>query len=129
MEGFMKGKLSPILKKAICPPLILIFISVPVLAQTASQTSDYMQGRADGEAAAQGNAVWFAGGLVFGCLAVGYAYLLYSPSPPSAALVGKSGDYVQGYTEGYQKKMRKLNGSYALTGWSVWLLIWSLIIL
>lgn len=123
----MKGKFPTILKKVICPPLILVFISVPVLAQTAQQPSDYMQGKADGEAAAEGNFVWGAAGLLFGCLAVGYVYLIYSPSPPSSALVGKSGDYVQGFTEGYKKKMRKLNGSYALAGWALWLAIFNII--
>jgi hypothetical protein len=75
----------------------------------------YSQGKIDGERSAKGNIMWVPGGAVFTFLAIGYAYLS-KPSPPTHALVGKSAEYVLGFTDGYQNKSRTLNTRYACLG-------------
>jgi hypothetical protein len=75
----------------------------------------FAQGKIDGENSAKGNIMWVPGGAVFSWLAIGYAYL-NKPTPPTYALVGKSSEYIMGFTEGYQNKSRTLNTRYACLG-------------
>lgn len=111
-------------KKIISFSLIFIFLSIPVLAQAPQAPEDYLEGRKDGERDAKGSAGWIAGGVLCGIFTVIYVYAMSKPSPPATALIGKTQDYVLGYTEGYQKKTRSKNGMYALLGWTTWIVIY-----
>jgi hypothetical protein len=48
-------------------------------------------------------------------LGIGGAYVM-KPDVPSVALIGKSSEYVLGYTAGYQEKARNQNVLYATAG-------------
>lgn len=110
------------LKKLVSLILILLIVSMPVLAQ--EEYSDFMQGKLDGEQGARGNPAWILGGLACGIIGVGAAYLI-KPSPPADALIGKSAEYVLGYTEGYQKKSCTKNAGYACGGWAAFIIIYA----
>jgi hypothetical protein len=78
-------------------------------------TGTFAQGKIDGERLAKGNVMWVPGGFIFNFFAIGYAYF-YKASPPTYALIGKSAEYVLGFTEGYQNRIRTLNTRYACLG-------------
>ena len=83
--------------------LMVMFISMPILAQSGQD--DYLRGKMQGEADVKAtNLLWFFGG----CFVIGL-FLAYTvePTVPSAALMGKSPDYIRGYTDGYQAKAKK----------------------
>jgi hypothetical protein len=102
--------------------LILLLLVYPLLAQQYMTANDYLQGKADGEMDAKGNPAWILGGALCGIFGVAGAYFI-KPSPPTEALIGKSAEYVMGYTEGYQDKSRKKNAAYACGGWAVFIVI------
>jgi hypothetical protein len=84
-------------------------------------SSDYISGKMDGERDAQGKGIWFVAGLPgVCCYGIGIGGILcsflVSPSPPEAALIGKSGEYIMGYTEGFQSKGRLKNAKNASLG-------------
>jgi len=101
--------------------LIVLMIGMPVTL--LAQQQDYMQGKMDGERDAKGNPVWVLAGLGCGVIGAGAAYMT-KPSPPSTAILGKSTEYIMGYTEGYQNKARKQNAMYACGGWAAWVVIY-----
>jgi len=81
--------------------------------------SDFVQGKMDGERDAKGNILWIPGGCcIFLGTTVVLAYLL-KPDPPAQALMGKSSEYVLGYTDGYKDKARDKNATYAMIGCAV----------
>ncbi|MFC1475680.1 hypothetical protein ACFLQW_01605 [Candidatus Zixiibacteriota bacterium] len=108
--------------KVICILLSMLLVTAPVLAE--GELTDYQQGKVDGERDARGNALWFLAGAACGICGAGAAYLI-KPKPPAGALVGKSGDYVLGYTEGYQTKARNQNTMWACGGWLAFVLIFA----
>ena len=107
-------------RKVIALVLATLMVATPLLAQ--GQTSDYMQGKLDGERDAKGNPLWFLAGAGCGIFGAGAAFLI-KPSPPAHALIGKSTEYVLGYTEGYKNKARNQNTMYACGGWLTFVLI------
>jgi hypothetical protein len=60
-----------------------------------------MDGERDGKAAGAG-----AGWYFIGCASPMWAYVLEPDVPSAGALMGKSSEYIQGYNEGYKKKVR-----------------------
>lgn len=114
------GKLFASRKKIIALFLAVMILATPVLGQQGG--GDYFRGKLDGERDARGNPLWVLAGLsgtgcclLIGCAGVGLAYAV-PPSPPPAALMGKSSEYVLGYTEGYKSKARLKNTAYAAAG-------------
>ncbi|MGB9743074.1 MAG: hypothetical protein ACPL0F_07990, partial [bacterium] len=95
----------------------LLLIAVPVMAQQAEKEGikEYQQGKIDGEKDAEGQILWFGAGCLLGVVGILIAYLV-PPSVPGDRLIGKSPEYVQGYTEGYQKKSREKNALWATSG-------------
>jgi len=84
-------------------------------------SSDYIRGKMDGERDAKGNGIWFVAGLPGVCcygigLGGNLCSFLLPPSPPEGFLIGKSGEYILGYTEGYQSKGRLKNAKHATLG-------------
>ena len=101
---------------------------VPPPAPTPSQALlDFEQGKSDGERAAHGSIWWFLSGCGGGCagllsaayitpqclgIALGVAGGLASvtapfsqpPYPSGSIYIGRSQDYVRGYTEGFQQR-------------------------
>ncbi len=96
---------------------VLLLIAIQLSAQEKT-SSDYLQGRADGERDAKGNPLWIAAGCLppYGNLA---AYLI-KPNPPAHALLGKSASYIQGYTEGYKSKSAGKNVHVFLSGYGMY---------
>ena len=104
--------------KVIALALAILMFATPftsLLAQQATM-SDYVQGKIDGERDAKGNPLWILAGAGCGIFGAGAAYLI-KPSPPAHALIGKSTEYVLGYTEGYKNKARSENTKWACSGW------------
>jgi uncharacterized membrane protein YfcA len=117
--------------------LMVFSVSVgPLLAQTppaptppapsapaTTQADDYLRGRMDGERDAEEAAkkqighsiIWFLAGFACGPLGIGGAYIV-PPEVPTASLLGKSSQYVLGYTAGYQKKVKAHNIGSAVAG-------------
>ncbi|MDP4164544.1 MAG: hypothetical protein Q8898_15720 [Bacillota bacterium] len=106
--------------------IIAIPVSLP-LADVINQQSAMNQfavGKLDGERDAKGNPLWFLAGAGCGCFGAGFAFLM-KPSPDAQSLVGKSSDYVLGYTEGYKNKGRMKNTSYACAGWAAFVAVYA----
>jgi len=107
-----------------CLMLALCLCVAPVVAQESSGGSenvarDYNQGWLDGQADAEGNGVWILSGLLLGPIGIILPWVI-NPKVPGARLIGKSASYVEGYTEGYQKKAKPKNFYYSLIGFGVW---------
>lgn len=108
--------------------LAFLMVVCPFSSSLAQTTpSDYVQGKMDGERDARGNPVWFLAGLGCGIFGLIGAFVI-APSPPTHALVGKSSDYVLGYTEGYKSKARSGNAMYAAVGAITWVVIYLAVI-
>ncbi len=132
-----------LLYKTIAVLTAFIFFSMPLLAQQievqgtqqeqkTSTAGDYMQGKIDGERDGRGNFAWFFGGLCLGLLGVVLAFVI-APQPSTENLVGRSPEYIMGYTEGYKSRAKQQQGYYALGGMAmavvvsiiVWAAIWA----
>ncbi len=105
-------------RKVISMLMVMLLVAVPVFAP-----DDYVQGKLDGERDAKASPLWFIAGLGCGIFGVGAAYLI-KPRPPATALVGKSVEYVMGYTEAYENKGRNQNTMWACVGWTTWAVIY-----
>lgn len=109
------GFLNPYNKTLAVIMSILVF-ATPLLSQEAS--SDFLQGMADGKKDSKGSSVWFIAGL--GCGAIGFVIAaVHNPNVPAENVVGKSQEYVLGYTEGYQSEARRSNMLFAGFGWAI----------
>ncbi|MBN1350547.1 hypothetical protein JXJ21_14115 [candidate division KSB1 bacterium] len=112
---------NQLLIKSTLIALILVIIATSgIIAQESTGT--YLDGKADGQRDAMGNAMWILAGFGCGIMGVVAAYI-HKPSPPVYALVGKSPEYVLGYTEGYQTKARSRNLWYASAGLGAMLVV------
>ena len=112
------------IKKPISIFLVFLFLLIPLMAQQADTANDFLQGKADGEMDAHGNPLWLLGGALCGIFGVAGAYFI-KPKPPTEPLIGKTAEYVLGYTEGYQNKGRNKNTGYACGGWAIWVVIYA----
>jgi hypothetical protein len=96
--------------------------NVPAVASgRILNSTDYISGKLAGERDATGRGIWFFAGLPgVCCYGIGLGGVLCSilipPSPSEVVLIGKSGEYIMGYTEGYQSKGRWKNAKYASMG-------------
>ncbi|MCF7911334.1 MAG: hypothetical protein K9M99_02310 [Candidatus Cloacimonetes bacterium] len=111
--------------------LALLLFSMPVILkaqlleeqakdqQSAEQT--YAQGQLDGKRDAKGNPLWILAGCGCGLFGV-LGAILIKPNPPAQKLIGKSNDYVLGYTEAYKKAASGKNTGYAFGGWAAYLI-------
>ncbi len=110
--------------KCISVFLIVLLISTPIIVIAQDQEDNFAQGKVHGERDAKGNGLWFLAGAGCGIFGVGAAYIS-KPAPPAQALVGKSAEYVIGYTQGYQNKARNTNMGYACGGWAAFVLVYA----
>lgn len=108
-------------KKTIAVILAILMFTAPILAYQTS--TEYARGKLEGERDARGNPLWLLAGVGCGIFGAGAAYFI-KPTPPSHALMGKSPDYVLGYTEGFQNKARMSNVGYACAGWAAFAAIY-----
>jgi hypothetical protein len=111
-------------QKTISLSLIILVLIIPLMARQTDTGNDYLQGKADGEMDAKGNPLWLLGGALCGIFGVAGAYFI-KPKPPTEPLLGKSAEYVLGYTEGYQNKARGKNAGYACGGWAIFIVIFA----
>lgn len=99
--------------------MVLLIIATPVVAQTSetSSVNEYLQGKIDGQRDGKSSSeiLWTLVGCLLGPVGVLVGYLV-TPTVPGERLIGKSPEYVQGYTEGYQKKGREQNALWAGMG-------------
>ena len=105
--------------------MAVLTFSMPLATLAQQDYSIQIEARTDAEADAEArtNKViwfglgclggWFAG--VGGLLSVAGAYF-YEPSPPSAAFLGKSPEYVAIYTDAYKEKAKSLQVNSAAGG-------------
>jgi len=104
-----------------CVYLILAaFLSTTVFGQVpqGDTGNDYLQGKMDGEAAANASGMWFFAGFCGGLIGVLIAYSV-KPTPSTGLLIGKSQAYINGYTEGFKEKSGSEQGKKALLGWGI----------
>ncbi len=99
--------------KPIALALALILAMLPALADVNTFQTGKLQGSAD--AKGKGSKAWFLAGCFLDLIGVGAAYLIV-PDPPAESLMGKSSEYVMGYTEGYKDTVRSEDTKYALYG-------------
>ena len=105
----------------VCVYLVLAaFLSTAVFGQVPQTDSgnEYLQGKMDGEAAVNASGLWFFAGFCGGLIGVLIAYTV-KPTPSTAALVGKSQSYINGYVEGYKSKSGSKQGMLAIAGCAV----------
>jgi hypothetical protein len=110
------------MKRILSTLIILSMLVVPV-AMLAEEASDAcLKAQMDAEASSSGS-TWFIISYVTGCLLGGIGGLIplaiaasSNPTPPAAALIGKSSDYVAIYTQCYQQKARSINTRQATFG-------------
>jgi len=95
--------------------LSIVFAPLAVQSQEAAGGGSFTDGLMAGQMAGEGNAAWVLGGFLCGVFGVGGAYFI-EPSPPVHMLMGKSSEYVMGFTEGYKKEAKKKNVQYASIG-------------
>jgi hypothetical protein len=95
--------------------MALVLVSVPLMAQTTPSDGGYAAGKLDGDRDGRGSAWWLVGGCFLSCIGILIAYLI-KPSPPAANLIGKSSDYVMGYTQAYKSKAAGGNDLWAGIG-------------
>jgi len=95
--------------------LVALLFATPVLSQLAAP--DYEMGRSDGkrEGTSDASLIWAVAGFACGCCGVGAAYM-WSQPVPSGRLIGKSSEYVSGYTTTYKKAKRERETIYAAAG-------------
>jgi hypothetical protein len=110
---------------------LLMLIAVAGFCETndTGHSDEYLQGMADGQADGHG---FFIGYFLAGCTVIGlFVPFVTGIEVPVEKLIGKSADYVEGYSEGYKNKVRGENITYALigTGTSVVIAVIGLVIL
>lgn len=96
--------------------LVALLFATPILSQEF-MSSDYERGNGDGrrDGTTDASMIWAVVGFGCGCCGVGAAYLWAQPVP-SGRLVGKSPEYVSGYTTTYKKAKRERETIYAAAG-------------
>lgn len=122
-------KLKSITEKAFSLFLALTILAIPLLAQV--DQTDLSQARMQAEIDAKrdaGAAVWFIVGCAGSLLGLLIAQLS-SPSPPQAALIGKSPEYVAAYTDVYVRRIKSIRTAYSLYGCGASVVFWGTIIL
>jgi hypothetical protein len=104
---------------------MLILLSLSLLlgpAMAFAETgpiTDFSQGKIDGKRDAKGSSWWF----LVGCLtpsllslALPIAVFFDNPRVPADGLVGKSPEYILGYSDGYKMRARIKDAGYAFGG-------------
>jgi len=102
--------------------VIAIFIN-PVLtnvamAQQASRATEIAEAQAAGKADAEADTnktIWFIAGCLGGVLGLLISYV-YTPTPPSSRVIGKSPEYVAAYSDAYRERAKKIQTDTALMG-------------
>ena len=107
---------------------MIVYSSVPLLAQSQISKTDYFEGRLAGQMAASGDPLWFFGGFCLSGLGIIMA-LSIKPAPQTGHLVGKSPGYIQGYIEGYKDRASEQNTNYALAGFATAIALYVVILI
>jgi hypothetical protein len=94
--------------------VILLVFSMLTFAEQASSGDEYNVGFADGkiDGASQASYLWAVAGLGCGCLGLGAAYLI-GGTVPIENVIGKTSDYVHGYSNGYKTALKSRQALYA----------------
>lgn len=94
----------------------------------STENSDFLQGRLDAQRHAKGDTEWYCFGCAMGPAAV-FLPLFLTFNPPPERFIGRSKEYVQGYTEDYRKNQKAANFKSALKGSALVILTGLLILL
>lgn len=112
-------------EKAVVSLLLLCLAAAPLAAQEDTQKQapepqedTWAAGYLAGDRDAKGNGVWLLSGLFLGPVGLVLPWL-FNPQAPGANLIGKSADYVAGYAEAYQRKVKRKNFFYSLGGFGI----------
>ena len=119
---------NTLVTKSMVVLIAMSIIATPIPAysqETNTNGGTFTEGLMEGQMMANGNATWVVGGFCCGIFGVGGAYLL-PPSPPVHMLIGKSAEYVMGFTEGYKNESKKKNAQYAGIGFIGYLALYLL---
>lgn len=121
--------LPKIPQRAIAVILAVLLVATP-LAALAQETEANQARRAAEQAAtaATNKTLWFIVGCLGGVTALLVAYI-YSPNPPSSALLGKSPQYVAVYTDTYKETVRRIQTKQAMNGCLAGLGVWAVLYL
>lgn len=122
-------KFNSIRKKAFSLFLALTILAIPLLAQVDQTVLSQARMQAEIDAKRNANAaIYFIIGCAGSLLGLLVAQVA-TPSPPQAALVGKSAEYVAAYTDVYVRKIKSIRTSYSLYGCGASVVLWGAIIL
>jgi len=94
---------------------IVVGLCSVVVGADGDVGGDYAIGHLAGKSDARGNAFWIVPGCLCSILAPIVAVFI-KPAPPASELVGKSAEYVLGYTDSYKKAARWKNVGWASLG-------------
>ena len=104
--------------------MALAVMAAPTLMQASEMDNARMA--AERDAKSDVNAMlWLGAGCLFGPIGIGAAYVIV-PSPPASRLLGKSNEYVAGYTDMYEDAARSIQVNKAMIGcglWAAWVLL------
>jgi len=103
----------------VCPMTMLAQETAGTASESAvAGQSSIDQGRLDGARDAKtdvSGTLWFMAGCCLSGTGVLFAYV-YTPNPPATRLLGKSPEYVAGYTDAYRTAARGTQTSNAWSG-------------
>ena len=106
----------------------IIATPIPAYSQaTNTNGGTFTEGLIEGQMMANGNVSWVVGGFCCGIFGVAGAYLM-PPSPPVQMLMGKSPEYVMGFTEGYKNESKRKNAQYAGIGFIGYLALYLMVL-
>lgn len=83
--------------------------------ETPLTAGNFYDGKMAGEMLAKGSGGWFFSGFCLGAVGILIPYIV-EPNVPTANLMGKSIEYIQGYNEGYKKEAKSKNVKAAAWG-------------
>ena len=121
---------SSLIAKSMVMLIAMSIIVTPIPAysqETNTNGGTFTEGLMQGQMMAQGNPGWVVGGFCCGIFGVAGAYLI-PPSPPIQMLMGKSPEYVMGFTEGYKNESKKKNAQYAGIGFLGYLALYLIVL-
>ena len=127
MKDNVIGKMVAPLKrtawqKTVAGVLVLCMAASPLIGQEESEQppeeDTYESGYIAGKRDAKGDATWICSGLYLGPIGVVLPWVV-SPKVPGGNLIGKSAEYVEGYTKAYRKKVKKVNFGFSLIGFGI----------
>lgn len=103
------------MKKIMCAVLCILLAGTASMFAAEQTSGSYADGLIAGEAMAKGQGIHYLSGCLLGPVALIFPYI-GTPDIPASMIMGKSGEYILGFKEGYTIKSRKINMKNAVVG-------------